>query len=385
MLTEKLCTGCTACYTVCPVRAISMVQDEFGAKYPKIDEGKCIHCSLCEKSCPVLQTKTAKKAASSILEVYAIQATDNSLRDSSSSGGLFSILAAAVLRQNGVVVGCAMTDDCAGAHHIIIDNEDDLLLLRGSKYIQSDMDNTLEQTVDFIRRGRLVLFSGTPCQVAGLHHALGEKRYDNIITVDFICHGVPVPFVWKKYLNEKEKEYKAKAKSVSFRNKKNGWKTYTLVVDFQNGLQYASKITEDPYLRGFINNAYLRNSCYYCRMKDQAYYSDITIADFWGVNPCIREMNDNKGTSLAIVHTPKALTLLDNCAEQMRRMVVSATAALASNPSYKLSVPYNPLRERIMQEITIQPFEKVIDYYYGKTIFSKIRRKLLTLVRKKER
>lgn len=382
MLAGNLCTGCTACCVVCPVSAITVQEDEFGAKYPKIDETKCVQCSLCEKTCPVLQIEQGNASPASVLNVYAIQAEDEQLRRESSSGGLFSLLAKHVLSENGVVVGCTMTEDCSAAQHVIVENEADLALLRGSKYVQSDLGDVLKKTIALVKAGRKVLFSGTPCQVAGLHYALGKKKYDNLWTVDFICHGVPVPFAWKKYLHDHECKQGAKARKVFFRDKMNGWRTYTLVVEFENGAKYTSKVTEDLYLRGFINNAYLRSSCYHCKAKGDSYFSDITIADFWGVDKHVPNFNDNRGTSLAIIHTEKAAKVLNAISAQLRKVEIDAKDALANNPSYVSSVPYNPLRKRIMREIKKQPLSKVIERYYSIKLSSKLRRRLLMLIEK---
>lgn len=382
MLNRDRCTGCTACSVVCPKEAIHMIDDDYGAKYPVIDERLCIGCNLCEKRCPVLQVERKEHGDADVLAVYAVQTKNAGLREDSSSGGLFSLLARQVLSENGVVIGCAMSEDCYSAHHIFVEDEEGLSLLRGSKYVQSDLKDTISRAVNFVKSGRKVLFSGTPCQVAGLSSALNHREYDNLLLVDFICHGVPVPFAWENYIRSREKAADSKAKRVRFRSKENGWKAYSLAIDFEDDSQYVGKVTEDAYLKGFIQNLYLRSSCYKCVNKGNAYFSDMTIADFWSVGKYLPDYDDNRGTSLAILHTRKAESFLELCKDQARMERVAGV--LSGNQSYHYPVPKNPLRIRVLQEMKRRPLVSVLERYYGKSLISRVRRKLYMLIENKE-
>lgn len=301
------CCGCSACAQRCPKQCITMEEDPEGFLYPRIDLSKCIDCKLCEKVCPIINPNEDKQP----LEVYATINPDEETRKQSSSGGVFSLFATRIIQENGVVFG-ARFDENGEVKHDYTETLEGLAVFRGSKYVQSRIGNTYQKAESFLKSGKKVLFSGTPCQIAGLKRFL-RKDYDNLITVDFICHGVPSPKIWRHYLKvtcnqlARGKDYEIKA--INFRNKDRGWKNFSFLLNL-NVTGKTNKTLCEPagnnaYMKGFLGNLYLRPSCHYCAAKSGKSGSDITIADYWGVQKQNPSLNDDKGVSLAFYNTPK--------------------------------------------------------------------------------
>lgn len=372
MVDKKYCTGCTACYEICPAHAIKMEPDQEGFLYPIIEELKCIHCNLCDETCPVV--KDNKRLSDSSPITYAACSLNDEIRLKSSSGGVFTELAEYILDVNGVVIGCSMSADCKKAVHILVENRVDLENLRGSKYLQSDLQGVFHKIQEYLNENRFVLFSGTPCQVSGLKAYLGNKKYDNLYTIDVICHGVPSPYIWKKYVEFRETEAQASVRRTIFRHKKYGWKLYSVLFDFLNSTEYTEPLTKDLYMKGFLANLFLRPSCYKCKFKGENYASDVTLADFWGVENVAPEMDDNKGTSLVIIHTLKGDKIFKEIFTKLKVKKIDRDRALESNPSYYSSVQENHLRKGFYRDIKKQSFDKVIEKYCGQSIMSRIRR-----------
>lgn len=373
MTDREYCTGCGACVAGCHFGAIEMRPDEEGFLQPVIRKERCTGCGLCEKICPVTSIRHREK----IRQTYLAYTEDTKLRYASSSGGIFTCLAKQIIAEGGVVFGCAMTEDFRGARHIAAESLQELERLRGAKYVQSDMGNILTTARAAVLEGRKVLFCGTPCQIAGLRALLGEKTYDNLLLVDLICHGVPSPLVWRSYVDQREKEHGAKACGVSFRDKENGWKRYSLSMAFSDGSRYGCPVNQDPYLRGFIMNLYSRRSCYHCKVKDGEYQSDITLGDFWGIRRVRPELENSDGVSVVITHTDAgrlaAEALAGDCCLEC---VVDFESALKSNPSYFGSVQKNALRTHVIQEISRKGTRRVLERYSGDSFLARCRRKL---------
>ena len=339
------CTGCSACYSICPNNSIVMHNDREGVLHPKIDKKSCINCRMCEKICPVL-SNDKKNDFEKI--AYACYTKDEDIRLKSSSGGIFTELARFVLKQGGVVFGAAFSDDFTSVRHIAVNNVDDLQKLRGSKYVQSDIGDTYKEAKRYLSENRLVLFTGTPCQIAGLNSFL-IKKYDNLITQDLICHGVPSPLVWRKYVEYQESKSNSDIKSISFRNKDNGWKGFKVLFEFKNNAAYLQTFSDDIYMQGFLKNYYLRESCYSCQFKNGKGTSDITLADFWGIENVFPEMDDDKGTSLVIVNSEKGQKLFGQISGNIVLKKTSVEIIKRYNPAYNRSVEFPSERKRVLK------------------------------------
>lgn len=314
------CCGCNACVQRCPKSCITMREDNEGFLYPEVDREVCIDCGLCEKVCPVIHQGEKRKP----LAVYAVKHKDDKIRLSSSSGGAFTALAESVIDEDGVVFGAKFDEDWL-VFHDYTDTKEGLVAFRGSKYVQSRIGDSFKKAEYFLKAGRKVLFSGTPCQIAGLKRFL-RKEYDNLLTVDFICHGVPSPGVWREYLKEETarqcggknsvlshpniKERDARIESISFRDKRLGWKKYSFALTLsvpnghgaKNTVLLSEPLNKNIFLRGFLTDLYLRSSCHACPAKSFKSGSDITISDFWGGQSIIPEWNDDKGISVMFLH-----------------------------------------------------------------------------------
>lgn len=294
---KNKCFGCRACANICPVQAITMQEDDEGFFYPVVDESKCTNCGLCKKTCPSLQKSETFLHNTKSPECLAVMA-DDELRLKSSSGGAFSLIANKILEQGGYVCGVAF-DEKAQVKHIIIDNNDDLAKLRGSKYVQSNTNTVYSEIKKLLDNNKKVLFTGTPCQVAGLNTFL-KKNYDNLYTVDLICHGVPPQKIYDMYLDETINN--EKFVTATFRDKMAGWTVYATTTT--TGVhKFSSK--EDTYLRAFINNMCLRPSCGTCPYTNSQREADITIGDFWAIDRFDKKLNDNKGTSVVLLNNDK--------------------------------------------------------------------------------
>ena len=328
---KKNCCGCSACVQRCPKQCISLTEDEEGFLYPYVNEESCVECGLCEKICPILNPQEETFP----LQVIAAKNTNTEERLGSSSGGLFLPLAKSIINEGGIVFG-ADYDSNWEVHHVGVENISGLYALMMSKYLQSRIENTYKEAEKFLKCGRKVMFVGTPCQIAGLHGFLRHKVYPNLLTIDVVCHGAPSPGVWRQYLAEtySEEEFiKSRLKAaagkntvlyqslnakspigdIKFRDKTmSGWKKFRFVVR-QKSASKADQNTvlssvfhyDNEYMNGFLNDIYLRPSCYHCTLKNGASHSDMTIADYWAAKVVDKDFDDDKGLGLVILYSEK--------------------------------------------------------------------------------
>ena len=295
------CSGCGACGQICPKSAISMMPNAEGFLYPQVDSELCVECKLCEKTCPVLNVKTSTDFSER--KAYAAICSDEKIRLESSSGGMFTVLAEKVIADGGVVFGAEFDSDFS-VRHGWTDSVFGLERFRGSKYLQSRTESSFSECRKFLDDGRKVLYTGTPCQIAGLKAFL-KKDYENLFTVDVICHGVPSPALWQKYIKFREKKSASRIVKTAFRRKNDGWKLYSLSFTFANGSEYSVNQSKGMWMLSFNKNVMMRNSCYDCVFKGSEILSDITIGDFWGIQNYIPEKDDDKGYSICFLNTDK--------------------------------------------------------------------------------
>lgn len=371
------CTGCSACAQACPKQCIAMQPDEEGFLRPAIDQSVCVQCGKCRKVCPINQPS---EDDGTLPMAFAAKHLDDNVRDASSSGGVFSALASFLLNLGGAVIAAGFDDNFRVIHKVCT-CEDSLDELRRSKYVQSDINGMYREAKQRLEMGQKVLFCGTPCQIGGLIAFLG-KPYSNLYTVDFICHGVPSPKLWAKYLAFRQSKSNANVKNVSFRNKVSGWVNFSMRLWFEDGTEYCSTVREDYYLRSFIMDMDLRPSCNQCKFKQVHRLADITLADFWGAEKVNPSFADEKGISLVLVHSEKGQDLIRVIQEKVQLSEVDCAAALQSNPSFTKSVSMPPLRNRFMKEADSLDFAKLHDKYCGTSLSSRIRRKIANLRRK---
>lgn len=314
-----------------------MRMDAQGFLQPFVDKGKCIHCKRCEAVCPVLHPYSAREP----LSVFAAKATDESVVAGSASGGAFTLLASHVIGQGGVVFGAGFKYPEAKVEHMEATSLAELEKLRGSKYSQSDMGDTFQRVKIMLESGRNVLFSGCPCQVSGLKHYLG-KDYDNLLTMDLICHGVPSPLVWNDFLREYERKNGARVLKVQSRQYCS-WRSYGLTLRFSNGKGPCHVESNDnPFLYGFLRNFYLRDSCCHCPARHLKSGADLTVGDFWDTSSLTTIVDDNTGVSAIIVNTGKGEGAICSVASQMIIEKSSFSTICKINPTiqsnYKKSI-----------------------------------------------
>lgn len=363
IIVEKAkCTGCFACLSICPTKSILMQADSEGFWYPKIDSTSCIECNLCRKCCPVISKENGSRSEKLVV---AAKSKNEASRLKSSSGGIFSLLSEAVLVQEGVVYGAALSEDCKSVFHVGINQKRDLWKLQGSKYVHSKIGNCYKEAKKDLESGRKVLFTGTPCQIEGLRSYL-RKEYDNLYLQDVVCHGVPSPLVWRRYIEYREMQARGSVERIYFRHKKYGWNMSSLLLEFSNGRKYIGNKREDLYLRGFLANLFLRPSCYQCSFKGLDRNSDITLADFWGIDNIFPNMNDDKGISAVMINSEKGGELFDKIKDKIIFQETEIAPALTEyNSAATKSVKVPLEREEFMSKINQTDINILLQEYVG--------------------
>lgn len=339
---KQLCCGCGACVQKCPKHCISLQADNEGFAYPVVDAKKCIDCGLCEKVCPELHPYSPQEP----LKVFAAFATDDDIRFRSSSGGIFSLIAENVIAEGGVVFGARFDREW----QVVIDwteTKDGLEAFRGAKYVQARTGESFRKAEEFLRSGRKVLYSGTHCQIAGLQHYLG-KNYSNLLTVDCLCHGVPSPKVWGMYLDEVTDAQRRAISDIRFRDKSDGWRLYNFRLDYAGKTEMACH-RDNPFMQAFLKNLILRPSCHNCRAKQGRSHSDISLADFWGIQVLHPDMYDDRGASLVTVNTDKGVQALDS--QHIKCVETSFSDALPYNSGFESVQPEHRHRSRFFSRL----------------------------------
>jgi coenzyme F420-reducing hydrogenase beta subunit len=373
---KQNCSGCGACMVSCPQKCIQMISDQEGFVYPVVDEKSCIDCDVCVKACPIINLKSNNNTPIS----YAVINNSDKVRQESSSGGVFSIIANAVIQKGGVVFGASF-DEKFSVKHICVDRTEELYKLRGSKYVQSNLNDTYQQARSFLKEGRLVYFTGTPCQIEGLYAFL-KYDYENLITSDLICHGVPSPKVWELYLKHLEDKASSNVRVVSFRDKTYGWENYSIKFEFLNNIQILRTHSEDEYMKAFLCDLSLRPSCYSCAFKGVNRRSDFTLADFWGINNLMPQMNDKRGTTLLLVNTGKGRDIFEQIKNEITFEKVESAEAIKYNSAAIQSVQKPKKRDEFMSKINSKNFKKVVDKYSKKSVYNRLKSKIYSVYKR---
>lgn len=339
---KKDCCGCWACYNVCSQHCIEMKEDEEGFLYPMIDLSSCIECGLCEKACPVIHAE--KDDTPHPQEGYLVQHKDEKIRKESTSGGAFTAIATWIIGQGGVVFGAGYRKGTFIVEHQAVENVEDLQIFRNSKYVQSRIGNTFQQSLESLRAGRWVCFSGTPCQIEGLRHYLRGREYDKLVCVDLVCRGIPSPRILARYIEAQRVMMGGEFTNILFRDKYYGYHYSSFsIYNEDKQKDYHKGVDSNAYLRAFFNNLSDRPSCYDCKFKKRYRHSDFTIWDCFSVEKFTKEL-DGKGTTRVLVQSDKGRMIISAIMDDLRSVKVNPDNLVAGVREMFHSVPMNSRR-----------------------------------------
>ncbi|MCH5298558.1 MAG: Coenzyme F420 hydrogenase/dehydrogenase, beta subunit C-terminal domain [Ruminococcus sp.] len=378
---KKECCGCEGCVQSCPQHCITMKSDDEGFLYPEINYDACTNCSRCEKVCPVANYTEPK----SHQKAFVVQHKDTEVVKQSASGGAFTVFADYVLSQGGVVFGAAYTAELE-VQHTLIDRAEDLYKLRCSKYVQSRIGDSYKKAKEFLKEGRMVCFAGTPCQIYGLHMFLNRKEYPNLITVDFACHGVPSPKVWRRYLDWLKEKGESDLISYRFRDKRKGYQYTTFVAKYSDGAEYV--ISDADNDRDFMKDSFFRDvvsrpSCYDCVFKSVNHISDITLFDCWHNEELTTGKDFVDGATTVILHTDKALGLQNEIEERAKICEVNLEKAVELDGVCLVysKLPF-PKRKEYFQDLDNLTVEQMQKKYFANTGSNPVKEMIKTALRK---
>lgn len=357
---KKDCCGCWACYNACPKQCISMEEDNEGFRYPKIDSSACIDCGLCEKVCPVINADNEDKPHEQA--GYLLQHKDEKIRKESTSGGAFTAIAQWIIAQGGIVFGGGYDKDTFTVIHQSVESEEDLGVFRNSKYVQSRIGDTYRQALEYLKAGRWVCFSGTPCQIEGFRHYLRGREYEKLVCVDLVCHGIPSPRILARYIEAQHATIGGEFTNVLFRDKHYGYHYSSFsIYNKDKSRDYHKGVDSNAYLRAFFNNLSDRPSCYDCRFKKRYRHSDLTIWDCFPIEKFTKEL-DGKGTTRVLVQSDEGSMVMKAIAGNIRSVEVSPDELVENVREMFHSVPMNPRREQFFKDCNTMPpvafFEK---------------------------
>lgn len=365
LCSEKSCTGCCSCVNACPKGCISMIENNEGFLYPAIDYSTCIECGLCQKSCPELHPINKNEN----LTVYASWSLNDKVRTTSSSGGIFYTLAESVINRGGAVFGVVFNDDMS-ASHVCAETLSGLKAMQGSKYLQSNINTTYTEALKFLKNGREVMFTGTPCQIAGFRAFLGKRTFDKLTLVDIVCHGTPPAKAFKWYLKElKLKNGEFDEKSFQFRNL-NAW---GITPSVEISERRTSLADSNLYMQLFLKSLLHRNCCYDCRYTTENRVSDVTLADFWGIGKDVPFNHDtSKGCSLLLVNTQHGAAILKEISGNILLEERTIEEAKIVNHQLYMSSVRPKDRERIFGYIYSHSYDEV-DSKFVNTLYVRFR------------
>lgn len=358
LIEKEKCCGCSSCASVCIKGALRMKEDVEGFLFPSVNAKLCVKCGACVAACPITNGDNFAEAEP---KAYAATCVQDDLVCQCSSGGVFALLAKQILNQSGCVFGAAFTKQMV-VEHICVEHENELKALFGSKYVQSSIGSSYILCKNELQKNRRVLFTGTPCQVAGLKQFL-KKEYDNLLTMEVICHGVPSPKILKKHIANKEKKTCMRIVNFCFRSKKTGWENYSVEYKYEDGSIESVMHRDDLYSRVFLSNLALRKSCYTCEFKNGKSGADITCGDFWGIENVVPQMYSDKGVSLVLCHSDKGRTAFDKILPELVFEQVDFNDAVVGNPSYLYSTRQPAARKLFFNDINKKNIEVCIHYF----------------------
>lgn len=366
------CTGCGACVQTCPTKCISWMERDFGFLYPKIDTEKCINCGKCTEACPINHEFPISQNQSA----YSLINKNRSTLQASTSGGAFSAIAVPFIDKGGIVYGCAMKDGFK-VQHIRVSDLKGISELQGSKYVQSETNTTFSQVKLDLDSDKEVLFSGTPCQIAGLYRYLG-KEYDKLLTVDIVCHGVGSQAYFDKFIEYLESKYST-IESIEFRNKKFvGWSCGGVLT--VNGKQMPFYNHEHYYYSYFLSGEIYRKCCYTCSYANMNRVGDITIGDFWGVEKLNINADTTEGCSLMLVNTVKGKEILDVIKSDSIITNVDKNKAIKNNAQLLHPSAFKPLRKKRLHEYNNMSGKEIQRVYVKTNIKRIIKGKVKALI-----
>lgn len=374
MITDKeKCCGCGACQNICPNQCIKMIYDEEGFIYPSVDTKKCINCGLCKMVCPIDKDFGREQQS----EFFAGYSKNDDILKDSSSGGMFWIILEKLVNDGAIVYG-AVDSGNMNICHQRFDNFKDCELFRKSKYLQSYIGDNYRRAREDLLSGRKVLFSGTPCQIAGLYSFL-NRDFDNLYTVEVVCHGTPSKAVFDKYIKEQEIKHGKKIISYCWRDKSQGWGPNRVSMTFSDGSIYSTTSQENPMQKGFLDNWYLRPSCYKCPFAKLTRTADITLADFWGYDLEMVDKNSNRGISLIVVSSDKGKSVWNAIKDNVEHHTVTKGYACEKSRHLWTYPMDNPLKHKFMKDFLNG---KTFEYLDAKYINPKFHRKVINKIEK---
>lgn len=361
----KDCCGCEACSNGCPRKCITLRPDDRGFLHPIVENELCTQCGLCLRICPVNGTTPSAKNP----RIIAAKNKKRKIRNISSSGGVFHILASDTLNSGGIAYGAAF-DHELNVNHIRIDSTERLPEIIGSKYVQSHIRQTMSAAKRDLDSGKNVLFSGTPCQIAGLKKFLG-KHYDNLLCIGIVCHGVPSPLVYRQYISYLQCKNGATIQSINFRDKRFGWNKYSLSFKLSTGKELISQAFENSYMRGFVKDLYIRRACTSCRYKIHSTLADITLGDFWGSNIVLGDKyDDNRGISIVAISSSKGEEAIHRISSMLKDVIdVKLEDVIRYNPAIANSSTLNSKSEYFFRNINAKPFPDLIRECLGEIVY----------------
>jgi coenzyme F420-reducing hydrogenase beta subunit len=358
---KKDCCCCAACMNICPKHAILMKSDEDGFLFPEINSDLCMECGLCKNVCAFQNISIMEKEP---IATYVAINKNKELLSTSASGGIFGALASIVLGKKGVVFGCAYNENME-SEHINIDDLLDIKKIQGSKYVQSNINDSYTKAKKYLEENRWVLFTGTPCQIAGLKSYLG-KEYDKLITADLICHGVPSTEFFRGYIRYLEDKLNGRIKDFKFRDKSKGWGHQAKIIYEKRGTVREKFILpiESYYYYYFLKGNIYRESCYECKYACGSREGDFTMGDYWGVEKAHPAIETKNGVSVLLVNSIKGMQLLSDLKEYLNLTKSTFEQAREHNGQLNRPVPKSERREAILKMNHQDGYQAVANEYY---------------------